>query len=138
MVGELQRLHAELSAQLDALDALIAQPEPPMEKLPGVRLALTRASRARTIFLTRLYGQLIARAPSSQKAALEALRAEANGQMLASAEHIGSWTLNEIAARWPEYRAASDKMRAAMRQRIKREAQLVYPLLADKDAALVA
>jgi len=132
---ELRRLHAELGSRLDELEALAACPEPPMQALSAVRLALTRASRARTMLLDRLYPDLIARAGGQARANIEALRAGAQHDRFASTTHISSWTIREITSRWDEYRDASRAMRAAMRERIGREIALVYPLLADADGS---
>ena len=131
MLTELRRLHADVLAGLDELDALTAQPDPPMDRIPAVRLALTRASRARTILLERIYDQLITRALLEQKARISALRAWGKDNLAASTRHIGTWTLREIARRWPEYCVVSNRMRYAMRDRIKKEANLIYPMLAD-------
>lgn len=85
------------------------------------------------MLLERLYDRLVASAPESKKPAIEALKAEGKEGLIASTQHIGSWTLREIANRWPEYRAASAAMRAKMRQRIRREAELIYPLLSREE-----
>lgn len=132
---ELQRLHAEIRTQLDELEALTARPEPPIQALSAVRLALTRASRARTMLLDRLYPDLIARAGEQERTDLEALRAGAQHDRFASTKHISSWTVREITTRWDEYRDASRAMRAAMRERIGREVSAVYPLLAEAGTA---
>ncbi|MGN6376343.1 MAG: hypothetical protein ACTHMG_12435 [Sphingomonas sp.] len=87
------------------------------------------------LLLERLYDQLILRAKPEQRAAIHALKAEGKANLITSVQHIGSWTLPEIAKRWPEYCAASDAMRSAMRQRIGKEAAVIYPLLADIPAA---
>jgi hypothetical protein len=129
MLLELQRLHDELSASLDQLELLTNQTAPPMDRLPAVRLALTRASRSRTMLLERLHADLVGVATPADKAALEQLRAEAKDNLVRSAHHIGSWSLREVTKRWPEYCQASEQMRAGMRQRIARERRLVYPLL---------
>jgi len=129
MLGELQRLHAEILARLDEMDELTARPQPPMDRLPAARHALTRASRARTILLERVYDRLITEAEPDRRSAIEALKAESKAGLISSTEHIGSWTLREIASRWPEYCAASAVMRAKMRERIKNEVRLIYPLL---------
>jgi hypothetical protein len=125
----LERLHAQILANLDALEALTALAEPP-HALSSVRLALTRASRARTMFLERLHADLIVRGDGSTRTALETLRAGGKAGLVTSANHIGAWTLREIASNWRGYCEASRAMRAAMRERIVREAELVYPLLA--------
>ncbi len=131
MLTELQRLHRDILANLDELDVLTAQAQPPMDRLPAVRLMLTRSSRARTILLGRAYDQLIMFAPPERKAGIQALKAEDKDNLVNSMQHIGAWTLREIAGRWSEYCAASNTMRSAMRERVRREAELIYPLLSD-------
>jgi hypothetical protein len=135
MLDELRRLHDDILAKLDALEALTSLPQPPMDRLPALRQALTRSSRARTMLLERAYDQLIAECPPAKKAALEVLKAGGKDNLITSTQHIGSWTLREIADRWPDYCAASAKMRADMRQRIRSEKELIYPLLAAQKVA---
>src|SRR3954468_10792273 len=118
MLDQLRRLHADILAKLDELDALTRLPQPPMDRLPALRQALTRSSRARTMLLERAYDRLAANAPPAKKAALELLKAEGKDNMITSTQHIGSWTLRQIADRWPDYCAASAEMRADMRKRI--------------------
>jgi len=129
MLTELQRLHAEIKAALDELARLTALAEPPMSELPLLRLRLTRASRARTLLLESVYDQLIAHASTGQREAIQALKAAGKANMAASAQHIGSWTIREITARWADYCDASNSMRAAMRCRAEQEASILYPLL---------
>ncbi|WP_157082780.1 hypothetical protein [Sphingomonas asaccharolytica] len=132
MLEMLRRLHDDILAKLDALEALTSLPQPPMDRLPALRQALTRSSRARTMLLERAYGQLIAECPPAKKAALEVLKTSGKDNLITSTQHIGSWTLRQIADRWPEYCAASTRMRADMRQRIRSEKDLIYPLLAEQ------
>jgi len=135
MLGQLRRLHADILAKLDELDALTSLPQPPMDRLPALRQALTRSSRARTMLLERAYDRLIADAPAARKAGLELLRTEGKDNLITSTQHIGSWTLRQIAERWPDYCAASTKMQADMRKRIRSEQDLIYPLLAEQQGA---
>jgi hypothetical protein len=135
MLDKLRELHADILAKLDELETLTSLPQPPMDRLPALRQALTRSSRARTMLLERAYDQLLADAPPAKKAGLESLRTEGKDNLITSTQHIGSWTLRQIADRWPEYCAASTKMRADMRQRIRSEKELVYPLLAEQKVA---
>jgi hypothetical protein len=138
MLHELQRLHQEIQASLSQLDALTMEAEPPMTRLPPARLALTRASRARTLLLERLHEHLLLRASPDEKLKLEALKRDGKTDLIASAEHIGSWTLREITSRWPEYCSASHEMRSAMRRRVAREQQIIYPLLDAREATKAA
>ena len=110
---------------------LTAMPQPAMDRLPKVRLALTRASRDRTMLLERTYDELIARAPFGQQAALQVLRAEGKESLITSVRHIGTWTLREVTSRWPEYCVASNTIQAEMRARVRKEVALTYPMLAE-------
>lgn len=135
MITELKRLHGVILASLDELDVLTAQPDAQMDRLPAVRLTLTRASRARTMPLERLYNQLILQSQPERKAAIQALKDQGKDNLILSVQHIGSWTLREIAKRWPEYCIASKTMRSSMRQRIKKEVALIYPFLSEPERA---
>ncbi|MBW8843247.1 MAG: hypothetical protein JF608_15910 [Sphingomonadales bacterium] len=134
-LDKLRRLHEEILSKLDELDTLTRLPQPPMDRLPALRQALTRSSRARTMLLELAYDRLIADAPPAKKAGLELLKAEGKDKLITSTQHIGSWTLRQIADRWSDYCAASTQMRADMRQRIRREKDLIYPLLAEQKGA---
>ena len=72
---------------------------------------------------------------TEKKASLELLNAGGKDNMITSTQHIGSWTLRQIADRWPDYCAASTRMRADMRQRIRSEKEVIYPLLAEQQGA---
>lgn len=137
MLKKLQQLHASIIVSLDEMDTLTAMPQPAMDRLPAVRLALTRASRARTVLLERTYDELISRAPLGEQAALRALRAEGKENLVKSICHIGTWTLRDVTSRWPEYCLASNTIRAEMRARVRKEAALTYPLLADLSVNLL-
>jgi hypothetical protein len=134
VLDELQQLHGKMRAGLDALDALNGHEAPPMHELSSVRLAVTRASRSRTMLLEQVYPGLIAQADPQERAQLEALRSRATDDIVASAQHIAIWTIREITDRWHDYREASRHLRAGMRERIDREVALLYPLLAQPDA----
>jgi hypothetical protein len=131
MLAELQLWHAKVLAGLDEMDALTAQHQPPMDRLAAARLNLTKSSRRRSAILERAYPQLMTRLGPDQKARLQALKEQGANNLATSSRHISTWTLREISERWPEYRSASYEIRSAMRQRIRDEARLVYPLLTE-------
>ena len=130
MLAQLQELHSAISANLDELDALTRQPTPSMDRLASVRLALTRASRSRTLLLGPCYESLIdSAATHDQCTAIRKLRDDAREQLTASIRHIGRWTPREIAISWSEYCAASCEMRTVMRRRLEEEARTLYPVM---------
>ena len=136
MLNELQRLHAKMVRHLDDLDLLTAEDKPSINELTATRLALTRASRARTLLLERVYDELLREADLVTKMALTRLQTQGKENLSKSGAHIGEWTLREVANRWADYCAASNRLRAEMRRRIATEKKVVYPLLGKADPAV--
>ncbi|WP_152542664.1 hypothetical protein [Sphingobium sp. Ant17] len=137
MLDKLRQLHLEIIQNLDAIKDITALPEPDVGRLVATRLALTRASRARTLLLESSYDDLIARSSGTIKAAIGTLRAEGRANLLVSIQHIALWSLPEIASRWTEYCMASKTIQSAMRARVKREVDLIYPLLAHSETCSI-
>jgi hypothetical protein len=131
MLAELKALHSEIEGQLEALDVLTARIEPPkIAELSNVRLALTRASRARFQLLhLQGYAAAMRHADPAQRATIERMRSDGIALIGRSASHIGCWTPIEVGQRWPAYCEASAKMRQSMRERIAFERVLLVPLL---------
>lgn len=136
MLDKLRQLHVEIQENLDAIKDLTSMPEPDVGRLASTRLALTRASRARTLLLESMYDELISGSSEPTKAAIGALRAEGRANLMVSIQHIAHWSLPEIAFRWTEYCMASATIQSAMRARIRREVDLIYPLLSSSEINL--
>lgn len=135
MLDKLRQLHLEIIQHLDAIKDITALPAPDMGRLVATRLALTRASRSRTLLLESIYDELISGSSEPTKAAIGALRAEGRANLMVSIQHIGHWSLSEIAFRWTDYCMASATIQSAMRARIRREVDLIYPLLSPTETA---
>lgn len=135
MLAMLQLYHAEILAALDEMDILTAQQQPAILRLPAVRLKLTQASRKRTTLLDLAYPTLMSRATSSERAKLKALQMQGAAGLSNSSQHIRTWTVHEVSARWFDYRKASNKMRSAMRLRVREEASLIYPMLGEESGS---
>lgn len=127
MLVVLQQLHADLLLRIEALGAETRRPRPDMPMVSAARLALTRASSARTAHLEgRVYPALLAAGANS---AIIELRQTGRGRQAVSSDHISQWTTREIEANWAAYCAASQSMRAWMKERISLEQALLYPAL---------
>lgn len=132
MLSELKRLHADLLAHLDELERLTSEPVMRPEEVAAARLKLTRASRRRSMFLdSAVYPALIGNDAATDAERVRQLRSDDKRRFVTSASHIAKWTLQEIAAHWSEYCSASRSLRAAMRDRIREEQAVLYPLLRD-------
>jgi hypothetical protein len=129
MLAELRLLHARILAALDDMEVLTQEQQPRMDRLSATRLNLTKASRKRTAVLEQVYPQLMLQSTPGDKARLQALRVQGAVNLAISSQHIRKWTPQAVFARWPEYCIESRTMQSAMRQRIRDEVSLVYPLL---------
>jgi hypothetical protein len=137
MLAQLRQHHAAISNLLTDLEALCNDQHPDMAKLSAVRLALTRASRARSAYLnSTVYPELLRTCPPDKRIALEKLKSDGLLMLVRSGDHIRHWTPREITADWRGYCQASAAMRRAMRARIELEAQLIYPLLKEERPAI--
>jgi len=133
LLSQLTSLHQEVLALISDLEALTRADQPRLDAVAGTRLKLTRASRKRTSLLEgTIYPLLLEAATPAERTRITALRQEGKDALHGSVEHIGRWTIAEIERRWADYRAASAKLRGAMRTRVADERALVYPLLAAK------
>jgi len=129
-LSELGEVHAELKRLMIAIEAETGKSAPDMAELAAVRLKLTQASRRRGTLVNDFIVAFMPGASAEEKARLEALRQDLQQARFISAEHIGKWTTRSIAKDWAGYGAASNKIRAAMRAQIDREAALFRSLLA--------
>ena len=130
MLDRLTELHDDLNEALAGLAALTETGLPDPSLLAQRRLALSRASAARSRFLElEAYPALLAILSGDEAETVRSLRAEAIARRVESARHIGRWTAESATRDWAEYCEASRAMRAAMRQQIGTEQTRLYPLL---------
>lgn len=126
-MSDLQALHAQILAMLDELAELTAQPTPDEAALANLRYRLTRTSGARRRLVDSLCVQLQLTLPAEEAAAVRALREASIGAMTSSSDHIGTWSLRQLAKDWPGYCRASEQVRSAMREQIEAERTILYP-----------
>ena len=130
MLQRLTELHDELTEALAGLAALTEGAAPEAGLLAQRRLALSRASAARSRFVEfEVYPHLLATLPEEQAEPVRAMRSEATARRIESARHIGRWTAESAIRDWAGYCEASRAVRAAMRQQIGIEQTRLYPLL---------
>jgi len=129
---ELEQVHEQLLARLDALEELARGSTPSRGLLSSTRYQLTRASgRRRKLLEERVYPMLLARLDGVAREAVRALRDSTATMVADSANHIHRWTIDEILDDWLGYCTASAWMRRQMRERIAQEQHVLYPLLDD-------
>lgn len=128
-MSDLQTLHAQLLEMLDELADLTAQAAPDEAALASLRYRLTRTSGARRRLVDSLCVELQLALPAAEAAAVRSLREASIGAMTSSSDHIGTWSLRQLAKDWPGYCRASAQVRSAMREQIEAERTILYPYL---------
>ena len=128
-MSDLQTLHEQLLAMLEELKELTAQPAPDEAALASLRYRLTRVSGARRRLVDSLCVELQLALPPGEAAAVRALREASIAAMTSSSDHIGTWSLRQLAKDWPGYCQASEHVRGAMRAQIDAEKTVLYPYL---------
>lgn len=130
ILADLQQAHEQLLACIDELAELTRADRPDTATLAKVRWRLTRASGKRRRLVEQAYARLLETGGPEAIQRVRELRDDNAEMLVASSRHIGSWTIEQVAANWDGYRAASAVMRRAMRARIAAEQTALYPLLA--------
>ena len=128
-MSDLHTLHEQLLAMLEELRELTAQSAPDEAALASLRYRLTRISGARRRLVDSLCVELQLTLPASEAAAVRALREASIATMTSSSDHIGTWSLRQLAKDWPGYCRASQQIRQAMREQIDAERTILYPHL---------
>jgi hypothetical protein len=129
VLSQLQALHAELRLTIAELAAELAKPQPDADRLPAVRLKLTRLSGQRKSLIECSIAPALRNIAPDDAARVAELRQAIAPIALATSDHIARWTMRQIAADWAGYQRASAAMRRAMLRRIDQEAAILYPLL---------
>ncbi len=130
MLTTLSELHNALVEALAGLAALTERDRPDAGQLARQRLALSRASIARSRFVElEIFPRLLEALPAAEAEPVRRLRSDAAALRVLSAQHVGRWPIDTAMSDWPGYCAASRTMRAAMRQQIGAEQNRLYPLL---------
>lgn len=103
---------------------------PDMSLLGAARVKLSRASAARTRYISdTVIPALMPGADPALKAELEAMQRTFSAKRLASSEHVNNWTSQSIEKDWDGYRAASREIRRMMEEQIERERAILLPRL---------
>lgn len=138
VLNQLKALHAELRLAIAALAVEAAKSEPDQDRLPAVRLKLTRLSGRRKSLIECSIAPLLHDAAPEDARRIADLRYESAGIAVATSTHIARWTTRQILADWSGYQRASADMRRAMLRRIDQEAAVFYPLLETDSARQAA
>lgn len=129
-LAELQTLHRELARRLGDMERVVRVHTPDLRAVADARLQLTRASRRRSEHIECVvFPYLLASEPQASLRGIEELRKDMAVRRIASTDHIARWRPGEIERDWAGYQAASEIIRSSMRHQMRREQEIIYPLL---------
>lgn len=127
-LDRLRTVHREIIANLDELAGLLANDSSGDTAYVATRWHLTRASRERwSLLKTEVFPLL--REAGAWTPELQQLEDDGAVQQETSTRHLARWPLRAAISDWSAYQAASKRMRAGMRDRLAREAAILYPAL---------
>lgn len=119
---ELRRYMAELAQLLD-------QPELDRGRLTTVRLRIAQLRLARGTLIGRVTTYLADKVSAPEAELLKQLRTAHDQMMRVASGHTGRWTLDAIAADWPQYRQATSQISRCWLEKVMWEQEVLFPLL---------
>lgn len=130
MLARLKARHAALESALETLERLARKATPDRAQVASARLALGQASAQRTRCLNEdIFPKILDADDPAASETVRALRTEGAQLRARSAEHVAAWNIDRAIDDWPGYCWASAELRAIMRDRLRRERMLLYPML---------
>jgi hypothetical protein len=127
----LEQRHVELLALMATMRGLIAHDAINRDEVTRTRLGLSKASAARTRFLTdTVYPALLDTVAGVDAAQVRQLRADATYDRARSSAHVGKWNALNIPRDWQGFRRDAADILTMMQTRIDWEKRVLYPLLA--------
>ncbi|MDQ0251268.1 hypothetical protein J2W22_003332 [Sphingomonas kyeonggiensis] len=118
-------LHRDLTAALDEIEALIAEPELDQLRLSRVRLYISKVNGERRNKVDALCEELSRQATGIFAEQLAALRQSNIEKRIEYTVHVGTWGPREVAADWPGYCRASVTLARSIREQIAIEQALL-------------
>ena len=112
-------LHRDLTAALDEIEALIAEPELDQLRLSRVRLYISKVNGERRNKVDALCEELSRQATGVFAEQLAALRQSNIEKRIEYTVHVGTWGPREVAADWPGYCRASVTLARSIREKLE-------------------
>lgn len=126
---EVRQAHESLQACFAEMERVLASPVFDAGALTSVRLKLAGIRLTRGPLITRVSKLLEGKVTEAEAAQLEQLHASHYRLLKAATEHTSKWTLQAIAADWPQYRRETRELMRRWVNKAEIEQRLVYPLV---------
>lgn len=131
MLAELREAHETLLNGIQELEDATRAEAPDPSALAAIRWRLSRASSRRRRLVDQACTLLREGGAPGAVAEIDRLRENSAEMLSTSSQHVGEWTIDRVVADWDAYRAASIRIRKAMRRRIENEKAILYRLLGE-------
>ena len=129
MLSDLRAAHNQLLICVSEMEHVTSELEPNPLRYTGARLRISQASLARRGLVHRIIKHLSRVVSSADAHALQALEATDAQNARQSTTHVSRWTVDAIQADWAGYQKGSLEIRTRIKEGIKAEQQVLYPLL---------
>lgn len=123
--------HRELLEAMRAMEELTRAGTPGALRFSHTRLRVTRASMERRELFRRVVDQLSRNSTAATGRTVALLQQHDVELMEMTSAHVAVWTGDRIKGDWDGYCRSTSEIRARSRENIKRETELLYPLLRD-------
>lgn len=130
MLWALKSAYAHLDDCIARMEVAAGCPRPDMESLATARFKISQASLARRQLLHNACDHLLGIVTGAEAQTLRSLKRDSIAHAAASIEHVRRWPVAQTERNWSGYREASRKIRARMKQAMRDEQRLLFPLLA--------
>jgi hypothetical protein len=128
-LAKLQESHRDLLAQMANMEAITSEGDYEVARLANGRWKISHASLVRRTLASRICEYLLPRCEAAEILALKDLQAADRDFLRASADHVGKWRAEQIAADWRGYCRASREVRRRMHAHIAVEQRVLYGIL---------
>jgi hypothetical protein len=126
---ELETAHSRLTEAIGQLEKLTDGPVPHRSELVDTRWQVSSASLSRRLLWGRIIMSLSGPAGPNDKAALRRLQEIDIELLRTSTKHVCAWTPEAVLKDWGGYRNASKAMLIKMKEAVRAEEEILYPIL---------
>ncbi|MEA3058096.1 MAG: hypothetical protein QOF34_911 [Sphingomonadales bacterium] len=126
---EIHQAHESLQTCFLEMEQILARPNLDAGALTSVRLKLAGLRLTRGPLIIRVAQALAGKIMPDEAAMLEELRCSHQRLLQKATAHTSKWTLEAIAADWPQYRAETRELMRQWLTKAEQEQRLVCPLV---------
>jgi hypothetical protein len=129
LLTELESAHSRLIEAIGQLEKLTGGRVPRRSELVEIRWQVSSASLSRRLLWGRILMSLSGSAGSQYETVLRRLQEIDIELLRTSTKHVCAWTPEAVLKDWTGYRKASKAMLIKMKEAVRAEEEMLYPIL---------